>query len=331
MMRALHFTPAQAQIEASLRADLDNNEILTIMGKPSGLLWVDLEGRSQEYRPMMESTFQLHPLAIDDALKEAHIPKIDDWGPYLYIVLHVLDVNSHGDIQLEAHRLDVFLHSHSILTLHDSALTSLERVWTAAQVDTDILNYGPVFLLYRLAEAILDTYSAVGEWMNERVEKLKNQVFEPRLGDPLEEIIDLKRNLLVLQSSLGPQREVFKQLINEDYRFVDQRSRVYFRDIDDHLIRLAQTADMLLDQVDGLLSAHQALTSTRLSMQVKTLTLIVTIFLPLACIFGFFGMNFFITSQPISALVSRPIFVLVFLLVLALPFLVWWLRRRGWL
>src|SRR4030065_1229551 len=103
MIRAIYFSK-----DETLRTDLDMMEIAFVLQGLEGLLWVDFQGNPPEKdKEILSETFGFHPLAIDDALEEAHVPKIDDWGKYLYIVLHaVLAGKKHEVDTLE---LEVFL------------------------------------------------------------------------------------------------------------------------------------------------------------------------------------------------------------------------------
>ncbi len=95
MIRGLYFSK-----DGTLRTDLELMDIAFSLTDPQGLLWVDFQGNPPEKdKEILGETFGFHPLAIDDALEEAHVPKIDDWGKYLYIVLHAVVAGENHDLR----------------------------------------------------------------------------------------------------------------------------------------------------------------------------------------------------------------------------------------
>ena len=332
MLRTIHYSPTASSTDSSLRSELDQGEILSLLESPVGLLWVDIQNRSQENHSLLKNTFKLHQLVIDDILDEDHIPKVDDWGPYLYIVLSTISVENHRDFALNSSRLDVVMHAGSLLTIHDGPISPLESIWSAAQADQDGLTYGPVYLLYQIANTILNDYSVAIERIMERYEFLKAQVIHRPVKETLEAIIDLKESLLLFRRKLGGLQAVFNKLTQDDYRFIDQRSKVYLRDVHEHLNRILLSSETILELTNDLQTIYLSGLIDRSNSIIKPLVIVGMIVLPLMCIFGFFSMNFFISNQPITALVGRPVFVLLFIIMLAFPFLVFWfLRRQGWL
>jgi len=327
-MRSIHYTPTDVHQEASTKSALEMQEISAILENPSGLLWVDLNSRSTDHAAMLEQVFHLHQLAINDALYEKHLPKIDDWGPYLYVVLYAMSFPQDLNSDLETYRLDSFLTSKSLLTIHESSMPALEKVWTSALSDDQYLNFGAVYLLYRLADEIINSYSPVVDKIEDWIEILQDQVFSNPSKDTLENIINLKHHILKLQRTLGPQREVFYKLTHSDYRFIDQRSQVYFRDIDDHLQRLYQLSESLWEMASDLLYTFLSVVNNQMNQVIKVLTIIATLFLPLSCVVGFFGMNFFLPTQPITSLVGRLMFVFVLLFILIFPIVTLLVLRR---
>ena len=130
---------------------------------------------------------------------------------------------------------------------------------------------------------------------------------------------------------LLPQREVLNKMARDDYKVIDRKDRVFFRDIYDHLVRLHDLNESLRDLVSGALDTYLSVINNRLNDVMKTLTLITTLFMPISFITGFFGMNFF---EPVAGLVgwtSRQIFEVTLGIMLGLPVLMYlWMRRRTW-
>ena len=151
-------------------------------------------------------------------------------------------------------------------------------------------------------------------------------------ADIVQRIFTLKRATLHLRRVLSPLREVLNKLARDDYDVIDAKDRVYFRDVYDHLVRLHDISESLRDLVGGVLDTYLSVINNRMNEIMKTLTLITTLFMPIAFVTGFFGMNFF---QPIADQLlpwtSNFSFIVVLLIILGTPLgMFLWMRRRKW-
>ena len=118
---------------------------------------------------VVADTFGFHALAVDDALHEIHVPKLDDWGDYLYIVLHdvAYDHQKQVDTEVVMRELDVFLGRTFIVTYHPEPITAVESVWEAWQRDERLVKHGCDHLLYHLIDELVNNYISVVEDMEE--------------------------------------------------------------------------------------------------------------------------------------------------------------------
>ncbi len=329
MLRALYFTQG-----GTLRTDLSLIDVAFAMQDLQGLLWVDFEATPpEEDEPILRKTFGFHPLAIDDALQETHVPKVDDWGQYLYIVLQaVVFDNKEDEPHLDTSELDVFLGKSYIVTHHDLPVEAINRVWSSVQRDERHLKSGSDHLLYRILDDLVSTYMPVVETLDDQIDLAETEVFDRPTPKTLEKIFALKRVVLQLRRIIGPQREVLNRLARDDYAVIDAQERVYFRDVYDHLVRLQDISESIRDLLSSVLDTYLSVINNRMNDIMKTLTVITTLFMPLTFVVGFYGMNFFVPEPPLSEWVTRPVFYLMLLLLFAVPFTMYsWMRRRGWM
>jgi magnesium transporter len=331
MIRALYRTP-----EGKMRTDLTPADFPAMLKEPGGLLWVDFENTPpQEDEPILLHTFGFHPLAVDDALQESHVPKVDDWGQYLYIVLHavVFDVHAQDGEHVDTLELDVFVGKNYIVTHHDQPIAAVDRVWALCQRDERHLKGGADHLLYELTDVLVADYMPVADEIDEAIDQIEDQVFGRPTPDTLERIFRLKRAVLYLRRIISPQREVLNKLARDDYPVIDARDRVYFRDVYDHLVRLYDINESLRDLVGGALDTYLSVINNRMNEIMRTLTVVTTLFMPISFAAGFFGMNFFQpVEEPLKAWSSNPAFILALLGMFLTPFGMYlWIRRRGWM
>jgi magnesium transporter len=319
--------------DGHVRSDLKPEEIGAVLQQPGGLLWVDLANEPEEAcRPLLRETFGFHPLAVDDALDETHVPKVDDWGEYLYLVLHAVVFDPADDEPLHTHELDLFLGRNYLVTYRTESIAAVERTWAACQRDERHLQKGASRLLYKLADELVADYMPAVEAMDEAIDQVEDEVFGQPGSSFLERIFALKRALLHLRRIVAPQREVLNKLARGDYGVIDEGERIFFRDLYDHLVRLYDITEGLRDLVGGALDTYLSVVSNRMNEVMRTLTVITTLFLPVSFLVGFFGTNFF---QPVAALTAwtgRTAFVLLLLAMVVVPagmFL--WIRKRAWM
>jgi len=328
MIRSMHLVEGR-----ELRTGLSRDEFREVIANGQGLLWVDIYQEPREaVEPMLREIFGFHPLAIEDALDEAHVPKVDDWGSYLYVVLHaVLNSTLQDGKELQTDEIDIFAGSRYIVTFQDYPIPAVDRVWNVVQRDHRVLDRGAGHLLYRIIEETESDYLTLLDSIDDTLSRIEDEIFanpEPTL---LSEVFSLKRVLLRIRRGIAPQREVINKLARGDFQQFSPEDRMYFRDVYDHLVRLNDILESLRDLVGSALEIYLSVVSNRLNDVLKTLTIITTLFMPLSFIVGFFGMNFFQATDLFASWTGRISFVVVLSAVGATPILMYtWMRRRAW-
>ena len=327
MIRTLYFTGA-----GEVRNDIPQETLTTALQDEKGLVWIDLQKEPAEVcTPILRDIFGFHPLAIDDALEESHVPKVDDWGHYLYLVLHAVSYDAEEN-DINTLELDVFLGTHYLVTHQSTPLNAVERVWQLCQRDERHLQRGPAHLLYRLADEVVADYMPVVEDIDVTIDEIEDQVFDKPAPSVLEQIFGLKRALLTLRRIIGPQREVLNKLGRGDYAVIPAGNNVFFRDVYDHLVRMYDISESLRDLVGGALDTYLSVINNRMNEVMKTLTVITTMFMPLSFLVGFFGMNFFQPVFRLDTWTSGGAFVALMAIMLLLPVGMYlWMRKRAWM
>lgn len=328
MIRSMHLVEGQ-----ELRTELSHAEFKEVIANGEGLLWVDIQKEPREtVEPLLREVFGFHPLAIDDALDETHVPKVDDWGAYLYIVLHgVLDSTLQEGDELKTDEIDIFAGSRYIVTFQDYPIPAVDRVWSGVQRDPRVLGRGAGNLLYRIIDETEVDYLELLDSIDETLSRIEDEIFANPEPSLLAEVFSLKRVLLRIRRGIAPQREVINKLARGDFQQFSPEDRMYFRDVYDHLVRLNDILESLRDLVGSALEIYLSVVSNRLNDVLKTLTIITTLFMPLTFIAGFFGMNFFQATDLFASWTGRISFVIVLAVMVGTPVLMYsWMRRRAW-
>jgi magnesium transporter len=317
--------------DGTLHHDLNIAELGAALKDMGGLLWVDLNGdQATDERAILRDTFGFHPLAIEDALEESHVPKIDDWESNVYLVLHAVRFEQDPVARVIPLEVDVFVGENFLVTHHCDPVPALELVWANKQREGRLLTRGSTYLLYRLCDEVIAEYMPVVDAMDDGIDRLEDEVFDHPSPRMLEHIFGLKRSLLEMRRIIMPQREVMNKLGRGDFDQIGSDQRVYFRDLYDQLVRLHDIVDSMRDLVSGTLDTYLSVVNNRLNETMRTLTWITTLFMPLSFVASFFGMNFF-APQPLifDAWTTRFAFVLTMAAMVMMPIVMFmWLRKR---
>jgi magnesium transporter len=319
--------------EGSLNVDLPAEELPAALQQGTGVLWVDMNGDSvDDAGRILAQVFHFHPLAIDDTINEVHLPKVDDWQDYLYLVLRGLEYEERT-YRPHLPELDIFLGAHYLVTFHYDDIAAINRVWEACTEDERLLESNAAYLLYRLVDEMVAHYIMAIEALEDTLERVEDQVLTRPNTSSQEQILVLKHTVLRLRRVTSLQREVLNKLARDPYPILNDSDRVYFRDVYDHMIRLYDLIDGLRDLVMGALDLYLSALNNRMNEIMKTLTVITTLFMPLAFITGFFGMNFF---QPVLARLQlwtgQTAFFLTLAAMVFVPVVMFlWMRRRAWM
>ena len=319
--------------DGTIRTDIPLDEVKVLLEEGDTTLWMDFEATLPEQdEPILTHVFNFHPLAVEDALQQSNVPKLDDWDDYLYIVLHTVVFEQEFAGILDTPELDIFLGKNYMVTHHDHKVPPLDRVWEYILRDPRHVKNGADRVLWRLMEEVVTSYMPVIEEMDDAIDKTEDEVFANPSPRTLERIFSLKRAALHLRRVIGPQREVLNRLARDDFAVIDPRTRVYFRDVYDHLVRMHDITESIRDLVGGALDTYLSVINNRMNDIMKTLTVITTLFMPIAFITGFFGMNFFVAIPPYSSWTEQPVFILMLSLMVIIPFsMLMWIRRKGWM
>jgi magnesium transporter len=311
---------------------IDQFRELSVRG--DGLLWVDFQATPpEEDEPILRESFGFHPLAIDDALQESHMPKVDDWGEYLYLVLHSIEFNRRENYRVETVELDIFIGRNFIVTHHDQPVAAIDHVLRMSRRDERYVQNGTDHLLYRIVDHLVAEYMPIVEEIDEAIEDLEDRIFDRPSNENLLELFDLKRSLLHLRRVIGPQREVLNRLARDEYAVIDAKDRIFFRDVYDHLVRLHDINESMRDLVSGAMDTYLSVVNNRMNDIMKTLTVITTLFMPLTFVVGFFGMNYFApVAKPLEDATSLASFFIMVAVMLLLPMvMLLWMRNRKWM
>ena len=252
-------------------------------------LWVDLGGQTEEERRILSDVFHFHPLSVEDATSALQYPKIEPYPGYLYLVLHEI-APTPKHIEFATRDIDFFLGRNSLVTVHDGQSRSVSQMREVCGRHQHVLSEGPVALLHRIVDTMVDNYRPVIEEIEDRITRLEEQAFSghERMA---RHVMKLKREVTSMRRVMIPQRDAIGRLARREFPVISDEMTYRFRDVYDHVVRLTEEAILFQDRVTGIFEVNLSTVSYRLDQVMKVLTLMSTIFLPLTVLTGMWGMN----------------------------------------
>jgi magnesium transporter len=291
-------------------------------------VWVDLSDPTPEDTRVLTEIFHFHELAIEDALAEIHHPKVESYGDYLYLILHAIDFNPR-EHAFRTKEVDFFLGWQYLVTMHNGKSRSIARISEICGRNDRVLGEGPAALLYRIIDGMVDNYRPEVDKLGARLDTMEKEVFQHPKPTLVKRILDFKRDVASLRRVVMPQRDAVGRLARREFPQISEALSYRFRDVHDHLVRLADEAMYFADRISSLLDAHLSNVSNQLNGVMKVLTIISTIFMPLTVLTGMYGMNVHLPHFP-GADGAQFWWIVALMFAVSLIMLVFF-RRKNWI
>ena len=215
---------------------------------------------------------------------------MEEFQGYYFIVLYEAELIMGRHLELR--ELNIFLGKNYLVTVHSQpirAIETAERLWREWK---DLAERGTGLLAYLMIDVIVDDYMPLLDALSDRMDDLEDQIFVDFQPTAIEEIFRIKKELLFLRRSVTPLRDVFNTLLRREQPIFSRETHVYFQDVFDHLIRVADTIDTLRDMLSSTMDAYLSISGNRMNTIMKRLTSISTILMSVTLVAGIYGMNF---------------------------------------
>ena len=269
--------------------EVDAAEAVRVALAGTANVWIDLEGEPEASARELLAPLHIHPLVLDDMVTEVNRPKVDNYGDYIYLVMHSARWDEDRPTMRE---LDMVLGMHFLITYHDASTRSVMAARETLARRPELLLASPARLLHFILDVLMDHYLPIMDRIAEEIDDLEERLFDDRQALEHERIIHMKRGMSALRRIVGPQRDTLLALTRDEFRPIPADLRPYLRDVYDRLARVNDLLDSFRDEVSTLLELHVSLVSNRLNEIIKRLTVIATVGLPLTLVTSYYGMNF---------------------------------------
>lgn len=274
-----------------LLVDPPDDALRAAIASPADFVWMDLEAPGEADFARLKSLYAFHDLALEDCANPETRTKLETYDGYVFLVCRGINHNP-GDEAVDTVPLFCFLGETYLVTLHPDPLRSIAAVSDRLRKNPHLLLEGPDRILHLLIDHLVDYYFPLLDAIDERLDRIEDEVFREASREALPLIFHTKKEILALRRSAGPLREILGVLANRGIPHIRPGTQLYFRDVHDHTLRIADNLETYRDILTSALESYLSQVSNRLNEIMKRLTIVATILLPLTFITGLFGMNF---------------------------------------
>jgi magnesium transporter len=292
--------------------------------------WLDLDDAASDgaVSDLLNNTFQFHHLAVQSAERFNQRPRIDAYDDFVYLVARGADPEHKGDAEVHCFWTDRY-----VVTVHRGPCPAATHVrqWLVNHPLNAVAS-PELVVVYLVIGGLVDSFFPVLAQFDDKVDALEDQVLQQPTEAQLGELFDMKRSLMDMRKIVAPERDMITTINNgvTDIPGMTDEATRYFRDLYDHLIRVADQVDNYRDLLSSVMDTHLSTVSNRLNVVMKQLTIIATIFLPLSFLTGFFGQNFAMLVRWIGSAWTFWVFAVGVELATVVGLVVVF-RRRGWM
>ena len=273
--------------------------------------------------------FDLHDLLLEDIQTDYQRPKIEEFENVFFIVINIFEnVEEKEDINTD--QLNIVFTDDCLITFQNSDIDFYSPLLARLKnKKSNIRQQAREYLLYALKDFIVDRYFVVLEKINQKLENIERDIIEDPDSQEMQEIYDLKKNLIAFRKSAWPLREIVNKILRDDFEKIDyQKIELYYHDLYDHIIQVMDIIESLRDVLSGLLDLYMSSVSNKMNKVMQFLTIIGTIFIPLTFIAGIYGMNFKYMPE-LNWEFGYPLIWLIMLIITGIMLMVF--KKKDWL
>jgi magnesium transporter len=290
-------------------------------------VWVGLHEPTEDELEAVADLYDLHPLAVEDALSAHQRPKLERYEDSLFMALKTLwYVDEHDAV--ETGEINVFVGPDFVVTVRHGEGIDLSTARRDLERRAQVLEHGPMAVMYAICDRVVDEYEKVGASLEVDVDEVEESVFSPARTDDSVRIYALKREIAEVRRAVMPLRDPMRRFALAEVAGIDGDTATYFRDVADHLHRVSEVVDNLDSLLSTAFDAHLARISVQQNEDMRKISAGAALVVVPTLIAGVYGMNFDVFPELHWAF-GYPFALALMVASAAAPYL--WFKRRGWL
>ncbi len=255
--------------------------------------WVIIDGlKDVSIIDAIGQHFYIHALVLEDILNTHQRPKFEEFDDYLYIVIKAISL-ADDEFNVEYEQVSLLLLDKFVFTFKEKPDALFNPIFSRLDNDKSHLrNLSADYLTYIIMDTIVDEYFSLQDTFDELIENVEDELLNNPSAQTLNIIQKIKRELIFLRRSVSPLRELLAAVQRSESPLLNEKTKRYFRDIYDHVIRVSEAMESYRDLIAGMLDIYLSSVSNKMNETMKILTVFASIFIPLTFIAGVYGMNF---------------------------------------
>lgn len=273
------------------RCNITLDEISDVLARDdASFVWVGLYEPGEGVLDKLQEEFGLHDLAVEDAEKAHQRPKLEAYGNSLFLAVHTAQL---VDGHVRFGETQAFLGPRFLVTVRHGASLSYASVRQRIEREPERLALGPAFALYAVLDYVVDNYLPIVDEFSRELNALEQDVFaETYRRKTILKLYDLKKELTQMRMAVAPLQDILSQLMRPQGDRVDQETRLYFRDVLDHVVRVNESIDTLREMLTAAMGVNLSLVTLAQGEVVKKLAGWAALLAAPTLITSWYGMNF---------------------------------------
>lgn len=297
-----------------------------IAPEPGRFVWIGLYEPDGEVLHKVQRRFGLHDLAIEDAHNAHQRPKLESYGDSLFVVLRTAQLVDGHVCFGETH---IFAGRGHVVTVRHGASVSYAGVRTRCERTPRMLALGEIFVVYSVMDFVVDNYFPVLHALESEIDALEDRVFsQSSTRADIERIYELRHELMTIRRAIQPLGEVCARMMRFDTPLIEERVQPYFRDVQDHVLRVVEQVDSLRELLTSALEANLLFASLQQNDVMRRFAGWAAILAVPTAVAGIYGMNFEYMPE-LKLPLGYPL--VLFMIIVVCGGLYWRFRRLGWL
>lgn len=273
------------------RRNINLDAISDVLAVDDGsFVWVGLYEPDESLLEKLQEEFGLHDLAIEDAQHAHQRPKLEAFGNSLFIAVHTVQ---HVDGHVRFGETHLFAGPRFLVTVRHGASLTFAIVRERLERDPEMLAQGPSVALHAVLDFIVDNYQPIVSDLEDELDALEQDVFaETYKRGTIQRLYELRKELTRMRLAVAPMQDILSQLIRAPAFDIPDEVKPYFRDVLDHVARVADTIDTLREMVSAAMSVNLSLVTVAQGEVVKRLAGWAALLAAPTLIASWYGMNF---------------------------------------
>lgn len=276
-----------SETESEIKEAASINEVEDFLNKHR-VVWLDCVGLNQSEAEEVANKFSFHKLTVEAYFHTPQRSKVEDYATYFYAIIKEVEYKK----EVRGRKIALYVGKNYLVTLREQESHNIDFVIKRIkEKNQKILSSGPDYLCYLIVDGVVDDYMPILDYIETEVDVIEKEILANATPETLKKIFKLKKDILLFRKIVWPMREVLLKFERDDLPYMTDKTRVYMRDVYDHIITITDIIETYRELASGVVEAYLTTLSNNINQVVKVLTVLASLAVPATVIASFYGMN----------------------------------------